>query len=101
MVGDESCCSLFSIEFNSVLANLYRDGQDCMGFHSDDEKEVGWEPVIASVTLGGCRNFDLMHKKQPYKLRLRLQPGSMLVMKVLMVMRLNNLENKILNFGRM
>lgn len=77
----EDCQSLCHRAFNSVLANLYRDGQDCMGFHSDDEKELGWEPVIASLTLGGCRNFDLMHKKQPYKLRLRLPPGSLLVMK--------------------
>lgn len=75
------CQTLCQQAFNSVLANLYRDGQDCMGFHSDDEKELGKEPVIASLTLGGCRNFDLLHKKHPYKLRLPLQAGSMLVMK--------------------
>lgn len=67
--------------FNSVLANLYRNGQDCMGFHSDDEPELGDEPVIASVSLGGIRNFDLIHKHKPYKLRVPLQPGSLLVMK--------------------
>lgn len=77
----KDCQSLCHRSFNSVLANLYRDGQDCMGFHSDDEKELGRDPVIASLTLGSSRNFDLVHKKQPYKLRLPLQPGSLLVMK--------------------
>ena len=67
--------------FNSVLANLYRDGQDCMGFHSDDEAELGEQPVIASFTLGGVRNFDLIHKTHAVKLRLPLQSGDLLVMK--------------------
>lgn len=43
--------------FNSVLANLYRDGQDSMGWHSDDEPELGAQPVIASVSLGAERRF--------------------------------------------
>lgn len=43
--------------FNSVLANLYRDGQDAMGWHSDDEPELGPQPVIASVSLGAERRF--------------------------------------------
>ncbi|GGA25375.1 alpha-ketoglutarate-dependent dioxygenase AlkB family protein [Dyella nitratireducens] len=43
--------------FNSVLANLYRDGQDSMGWHSDDEPELGAQPVIASVSLGADRRF--------------------------------------------
>ena len=41
--------------FNSVLANLYRDGQDVMGWHADDEPELGLQPTIASVSLGGER----------------------------------------------
>jgi len=43
--------------FNSVLANLYRDGDDAMGWHSDDEPELGTQPVIASLSLGAERRF--------------------------------------------
>lgn len=43
--------------FNSVLANLYRDGRDSMGWHSDDEAELGVRPVIASLSLGAARSF--------------------------------------------
>lgn len=45
--------------FNSVLANLYRSGQDSMGWHSDDEPELGVQPVIASLSLGAVRRFRL------------------------------------------
>lgn len=45
--------------FNSVLANLYRDGRDSMGWHSDDEPELGAQPVIASLSLGAERRFRL------------------------------------------
>jgi len=45
--------------FNSVLANLYRDGQDSMGWHSDNEPELGDRPVIASLSLGAERRFRL------------------------------------------
>ena len=48
--------------FNSVLLNLYRDGDDCMGWHADDEPELGTAPVIASVSLGACRSFRLRPK---------------------------------------
>ena len=47
------------VRFNSVLANLYRDGRDAMGWHSDDERELGPEPVIASLSLGATRRFVL------------------------------------------
>lgn len=47
--------------FNSVLANAYRDGRDSMGWHADDEPELGMEPVIASVSLGATRRFRLRH----------------------------------------
>ena len=43
--------------FNSVLLNLYRDGQDSMGWHSDDESELGPAPAIASLSLGEPRRF--------------------------------------------
>ena len=48
--------------FNSVLLNLYRDGRDSMGWHSDDEPELGVNPTIASVSLGETRRFRLRHK---------------------------------------
>ena len=54
--------------FNSVLANLYRDGNDSMGWHSDDEPELGEQPVIASVSLGATRLFRL-RRKLPHGVR--------------------------------
>lgn len=69
------------VAFNSVLANLYRDGRDAMGWHSDDEPELGAEPVIASVSLGATRRFAFKHRQQPEsKLALDLPHGSLLVM---------------------
>ena len=66
--------------FNSVLANWYRDGQDSMGMHSDDEPELGHQPVIASVTLGTTRRFIFKHKRTGEKEIVELQHGSLLVM---------------------
>jgi alkylated DNA repair dioxygenase AlkB len=66
--------------FNSVLANLYRDGGDSMGCHADDEKELGINPVIASLSLGEERLFKLHHKKSKQTLNVHLQHGDLLVM---------------------
>src|SRR5690606_4850093 len=67
--------------FNSVLANLYRDGRDAMGWHSDDEPELGPEPLIASLSLGAVRRFVLRRRDDPArKLALELGPGSLLLM---------------------
>ncbi len=49
--------------FNSVLLNRYRSGMDSMGWHADHEPELGAQPVIASVSLGVARTFDLRHNK--------------------------------------
>jgi len=70
------------ISFNSMLANLYRDGRDSVGWHSDDEKELGNNPVIASVSFGATRNFVLKHRKlrQLEKISLPLEHGDLLVM---------------------
>ncbi len=69
------------VQFNSVLANLYRDGRDAMGWHSDDEPELGPEPVIASVSLGGVRRFLLKHRRDPaLRSAFELPSGSLLVM---------------------
>src|SRR5690606_23148736 len=70
------------LPFNSVLANLYRGGSDCMGWHSDDEPELGAQPVIASLSLGATRRFMLRHRRDPSrKLVLELPHGSLLVMR--------------------
>ena len=67
--------------FNSVLINLYRDGSDAMGWHADDERELGSEPTIASLSLGGMRRFCLRHRrKQIPTINLDLPHGSLLVM---------------------
>lgn len=67
--------------FNSVLCNLYRDGNDSMGLHSDDEPELGPQPLIASLSLGATRRFRLRHKRDPARrLELDLPSGSLLVM---------------------
>lgn len=69
-------------DFNSCLANLYRDGNDSMGWHSDDEKELGKNPVIASVSFGAERIFHLKHKQDPaQKQKIMLPHGSLLIMK--------------------
>ncbi|MEM8892023.1 MAG: alpha-ketoglutarate-dependent dioxygenase AlkB, partial [Bacteroidota bacterium] len=72
----------YSSSYNSVLLNLYRDGKDSMGWHSDDEKELGKDPVIASLSLGQTRRFHLKHKqkKEIETLRLDLDNGSLLIM---------------------
>jgi alkylated DNA repair dioxygenase AlkB len=66
--------------FNSVLANLYRDGRDCMGWHSDAEPELGPAPVIASLSLGATRRFSFKHRATGRTLALDLPHGSLLVM---------------------
>lgn len=68
--------------FNCALLNLYRDENDSMGTHSDDEKELGGQPVIASVSLGASRRFHLQHKyDKAAKVKLQLDHGSLLLMR--------------------
>ena len=70
------------VHFNSVLANLYRDGRDSMGWHSDDEPELGEHPVIASLSLGATRRFVLRHRlERSRRHTLELPDGSLLVMR--------------------
>jgi alkylated DNA repair dioxygenase AlkB len=66
--------------FNSALLNLYRDGRDSVGWHSDDESSLDRNPLIASVSLGATRRFVLRHKKTRLQVVLDLPPGSMLIM---------------------
>lgn len=71
------------INFSSVLLNYYRNGQDSMGWHSDDEKELGQNPVIGSVSFGETRLFQLRHltRKDLKKVDIKLTNGSFLLMK--------------------
>jgi alkylated DNA repair dioxygenase AlkB len=75
--------AVVGMEFNSVLLNYYRDQRDSMGLHSDDEPELGEQPVIASLSLGEERVFIFKHKtdKALKPVRLKLAPGSLLLMK--------------------
>jgi alkylated DNA repair dioxygenase AlkB len=67
--------------FNSVLCNLYRDGNDAMGWHSDSEPELGSMPTIASLSFGAARCFRLRHKSDHnQRLEIELQTGSLLLM---------------------
>nr|WP_206077672.1 alpha-ketoglutarate-dependent dioxygenase AlkB [Pontibacter sp. SGAir0037] len=70
-------------QYNSVLLNLYRTGQDSMGWHADDEKELGQEPDIASVSFGIPRKFGFRHRfrKELKNVYLVLEHGSLLLMK--------------------
>lgn len=70
--------------FNSCLANLYRDGRDSMGWHADDEPELGSEPVIASLSLGATRMFRMRHRESRTVVDIALEHGSLLVMGGLM-----------------
>ena len=68
--------------FNSVLLNRYRTGQDSVAWHSDDEKEFGRNPVIASASFGDTRTFQLRHKKRKaLKASVELTHGSLLIMR--------------------
>lgn len=71
------------VEFNSVLLNLYRNEKDSISWHSDDEPELGKNPIIASVSFGEVRRFHLRHKlnKSLDKIGINLTLGSLLIMK--------------------
>ncbi len=68
-------------EFNSGLLNYYRNGQDSMGWHRDNEKELGPKPVIGSISLGATRTFCMQHiKDKQLKINVELSTGSYLIM---------------------
>lgn len=74
--------SVSGVDFNSVLLNLYRSGSDNVSWHSDDEPELGKNPVIGSVSLGETRPFQLKHKvRKNEKHKILLEHGSCLLMK--------------------
>jgi len=67
--------------FNSVLINLYRDGQDSMGWHSDDEAKLGPDPEIASLSLGAKRRFHFKHRQEGDRVAIDLDHGALLMMR--------------------
>jgi alkylated DNA repair dioxygenase AlkB len=74
----ESVCG---VSFNSVLINLYRDGNDSVAWHSDDEPELGENPILASVSFGATRRFAFKHKRNPHlRVSFDLSAGSLLIM---------------------
>lgn len=75
-----SCEQIASHSFNSVLVNLYRDGQDGVAWHADNEPELGSSPVIASVSFGATRTFHLRHREINETVKIDLTSGSLLIM---------------------
>jgi alkylated DNA repair dioxygenase AlkB len=71
------------VKFNSVLLNFYRNEGDSVAWHSDDEPELGKNPIIASVSLGATRRFVLKHKREKRlpKIELELSHGSLFLMR--------------------
>ncbi|AFZ26695.1 alkylated DNA repair protein [Cylindrospermum stagnale PCC 7417] len=71
------------VNFNSVLLNLYRSGKDRVSWHSDDEAELGKNPIIASVSFGETRRFQFRHRinKTLDRITVNLTHGSLLIMK--------------------
>ena len=76
----DRCSAVTRTPFNSVLVNLYRDGNDGTGWHADNEAVNGPEPTIASVSLGATRRFDLRHRETRETVQVQLKSGSLLVM---------------------
>ena len=68
------------VNFNSCLLNYYPSGDEGMGYHADDEKELGDQPIIASLSLGATRKFVFKHKKTQDKVELYLESGQLIVM---------------------
>jgi alkylated DNA repair dioxygenase AlkB len=77
----KSCEEVSNATFNSVLCNYYHDGKDGMGWHCDDERELGKEPIIASVSFGAERIFAFKHRNSKERINIRLEHGSMLIMR--------------------
>ena len=79
---EELCCGplVFHETFNSCLLNFYRDGRDSVSWHSDDEPELGPDPVICSVSFGADRVFQFRHKTTGQRVDCTLTNGSVLVM---------------------
>ena len=69
------------VKFNSCLLNLYHDGSEGMSWHSDNEKELGNDPSICSISFGAERKFTFKHKVTKHTIPVLLENGSILLMK--------------------
>lgn len=76
----EEISAYCSADFNSVLLNYYRNGTDSMGWHGDNEPELGELPVIASLSLGATRRFLFRHRQTKQVIELHLADGDLLIM---------------------
>ena len=72
--------SRLGLRFNFVLANLYRDGNDALGWHADNERELGLYPCIASLSFGASRRFCMRARARDRRFTVLLEPGSLLLM---------------------
>jgi len=70
----------YQVTLNYVLLNLYRNGGDSMGWHSDNEPELGPDPVIFSLSLGEQRSIHFRHRTKKSSFKINLQNGSLLIM---------------------
>jgi alkylated DNA repair dioxygenase AlkB len=68
------------VSFNAVLVNCYRNGEDHVGWHADNEPELGEQPLIASLSFGVTRRFEIKHKKSQLREQIELRQGDLLVM---------------------
>lgn len=71
---------VLSQEFNSILLNYYRDEKDSIGLHSDSEKELGSNPIVGTLSLGGTRRFDLVSNKDKKTVSIDVENGSLMIM---------------------
>lgn len=76
----DKCAQTAGATFNAVLANLYRDGKDGVGWHADNEASNGREPTIASLSFGASRRFDFRHRETKKTIHVQLDPGGLLAM---------------------
>jgi len=78
----DNVASISNFNFNTLLINLYRDGNDSNGWHADNEKELGEKPIIASLSFGEERPFHFKHRTiKTQRHKLILEHGSLLIMK--------------------
>ena len=85
LVEEELAAIGIEVKFNTCLLNFYHTGTDGMGYHADDEKELGQQPIIAALSLGATRKFVFKHKTirykdKPVKVELYLESGQLIVM---------------------
>ena len=77
----DQASSRAGVIFNSVLANLYRNGSDSIGWHADNEPELGSKPVIASLSFGATRSFQMRRRDETHRAMIDLHDGDLIVMR--------------------